>query len=89
MFDSDENAAEIKQYNIEGFPTLILKAGGKACFYFYESKEYFHLDKNGKLVNYLGGVIYRSEINNRAIQGGIYSWPRANNYYRLAKECGL
>lgn len=33
MFDSDENAAEIKQYNIEGFPTLILKAGGKAIEY--------------------------------------------------------
>jgi len=80
---------EYKQFaNVEEV-YLHLKAGGKACFYFYESKEYFHLDKNGKLVNYLGGVIYRSEINNRAIQGGIYSWPRANNYYRLAKECGL
>ena len=33
MFDSDENANEIKKYNIEGFPTLILKAGGKAIEY--------------------------------------------------------
>lgn len=33
MFDSDENRSEIKQYNIEGFPTLILKAGGKAIEY--------------------------------------------------------
>ena len=33
MFDSEKNAAEIKQYNIEGFPTLILKAGGKAIEY--------------------------------------------------------
>ncbi len=33
MFDSDEHASEIKQYNIEGFPTIILKAGGKAIEY--------------------------------------------------------
>jgi len=33
MFDSEANASEIKEYNIEGFPTLILKAGGKAIEY--------------------------------------------------------
>jgi thiol-disulfide isomerase/thioredoxin len=26
MFDSEKNANEIQQYNIEGYPTLILKA---------------------------------------------------------------
>jgi len=33
MFDSEANSNEIKEYNIEGFPTLILKAGGKAIEY--------------------------------------------------------
>ena len=33
MFDSEKDATEIKQYNIEGYPTLILKTGGKAIEY--------------------------------------------------------
>ncbi len=33
MFDSEANANEISKYKIEGFPTLILKTGGKAIEY--------------------------------------------------------
>jgi thiol-disulfide isomerase/thioredoxin len=32
-YDSAKNANEIKQYNIEGFPTLIFKDGNKAIEY--------------------------------------------------------
>ncbi len=32
-FDSEKNAKEIKEYNIEGFPTLIMKVGNKAIEY--------------------------------------------------------
>ncbi len=33
MFDSETNSNEIKNFKIEGFPTIILKAGGKAIEY--------------------------------------------------------
>ena len=33
MFDSEQNSAQIKEFNIEGFPTLILKTGTKAIEY--------------------------------------------------------
>lgn len=32
-YDSDKDAEQIKQYNIEGYPTIILQAGGKAIEY--------------------------------------------------------
>ncbi len=32
-YDSDQNSKEIKSFNIEGFPTLILQAGNKAIEY--------------------------------------------------------
>ena len=66
-----------------------LANGGKACFDFYDSQEYFCLDKKGRIVNDLGGEIDSYEITERDIDSGIYSWPRRMNYYRLAKECGL
>ncbi len=32
-YDSEKNSKEIKEYNIEGFPTLIMKVGNKAIEY--------------------------------------------------------
>ena len=33
MYDSEKNASEIKEYKIEGFPTLVLKTKSKAIEY--------------------------------------------------------
>lgn len=33
MFDADKDASKIKEFNIEGYPTLILKSGEKAIEY--------------------------------------------------------